>query len=105
MVEPVQGHQRPAEEIIQGDVYIAGDFDVAPDGKSILCVCPCGCGGMMRLRLYSEGTPHPEHTAWSWDGNRTQPTLLPSIRDVGGCRYHGFLRSGIWSFEGDSGVK
>lgn len=80
--------------------------DDVPDGAyrekdgRFLCVCPCGCGSMMALPINIE-----THPSWSFDGNWDAPTLAPSIRDMGGCYFHGFLRQGIWSFCEDSGVK
>lgn len=82
-----------------------GAFWIAESGTYIRLQCPCGCGTHMRLPLYPEGTPHPPVAAWSWDGNRTHPTLLPSIRDLSGCRFHGHLTSGVWTFQPDSGVE
>jgi hypothetical protein len=87
------------------DSVQAGDFCINENGTYILCVCPCGCAGMMNLKIYPEGTETVSHPAWSWDGNREHPTLKPSIRDLSSCRFHGFLTQGTWTFEGDSGVK
>ena len=66
----------------------------------ILFTCPCGCDNRMRLPLNTPGV----HPSWMWDGNREQPTLTPSIRDVNTCKFHGFLTAGVWSFVGDSGA-
>lgn len=35
---------------------------------------------------------------WTWNGNKEQPTLSPSIHcttERGGCGFHGFLSAGI----------
>lgn len=77
---------------------IAGAYTLS-DGY-ILFVCPCGCGSLSNLPIKTgEKTAH----SWSWDGNETQPTLSPSIRQMIGCKYHGHLIQGVWSFCEDSG--
>ena len=86
------------------DAAMAGDYRVDDDGKRILMICPCGCGSMMHLPIYAAGDAKPAPNAWLWDGNRERPTLSPSIRDLSGCRFHGFLQAGVWSFTGDSGA-
>jgi hypothetical protein len=66
-------------------------------------VCPCGCGQAAIIPVYRVGEPKPAPNAWTWDGNLETPTLAPSIRDMAGCKFHGHLRGGFWSFEADSG--
>jgi len=58
-------------------------------------MCPCGCGetGGIHFAPGDGGDPGPK---WNWDGNEEEPTLTPSILRTGGCKYHGFLTSGIW---------
>lgn len=74
------------------------------NGDTVRCVCPCGCGGFMRLPVYRPpAEAKPGTPSWSWDGNEEQPTLHPSIRDLGGCRFHGHLQAGVWTFCSDSG--
>lgn len=87
-----------------------GDWSFRDSGSGVvLLVCPCGCDSLMRLRTYMRGTP-PEATApgegprWAWNGDRGRPTLEPSIRDLGGCRFHGHLTDGEWTFAPDSGA-
>ena len=66
-------------------------------------ICPCGCGrpGYLPLKPAS-GEAEPETSPyWTWDGNKVQPTLSPSILRTHGCRFHGFLRSGHWESAGD----
>lgn len=53
--------------------------------------CPCGCGRDGYLPLKPRPSP-----SWEWDGNREAPTLKPSVLQVGGCRWHGWLRNGEW---------
>jgi hypothetical protein len=83
------------------DPVIAGSFCVNENGTYFLCVCPCGCGSMLNLPICT-GTKVDR--AWLWDGNREKPTLSPSIKDLGGCFFHGVLTQGVWTFTGDSGV-
>ncbi len=77
-----------------------GDHCVDVKGDYILCECPCGCGSFMNLPI---ATGPKQERKWQWDGNREMPTLAPSIRDLSGCRWHGFLERGIWTPCGDSG--
>ncbi|WP_081816764.1 DUF6527 family protein [Fodinicurvata fenggangensis] len=53
--------------------------------------CPCGCGREGYLPFKPEPSP-----SWLWDGNREAPTLRPSVLQIGGCRWHGFLTAGEW---------
>ena len=55
--------------------------------------CPCGCGKEGWLPVNGEGSPGP---SWEWDGNRERPTLAPSVLQLSGCRWHGWLRNGEW---------
>ena len=65
------------------------------------CICPCGCGAYRALPIYTG--KKPSYVSWSWNGNVEKPTLSPSIRDVSGCKYHGHLTDGVWTFCADSG--
>lgn len=83
------------------DDVTPGSFKIKEDGTYILCECPCGCGMLMNLPIYSDQkTVNP---SWHWDGDREKPTLSPSIRDLAGCKFHGFLQQGVWTFCPDSG--
>jgi hypothetical protein len=97
-------HRLRSEDLFDDDA-LPGSFHIKEEATHFHCICPCGCGGHMNLPIYREGTPKPAPNAWKWDGDRESPTLDPSIRDLSGCRYHGHLRAGWWSFESDSGVK
>lgn len=52
-------------------------------------ICPCGCGREGYLPFRPESSP-----SWQWNGDRQRPTLTPSILQVGGCRWHGYLTAG-----------
>lgn len=54
-------------------------------------VCPCGCRREGWLPFKPERSP-----SWEWDGSVEKPTLSPSVLQVGGCRWHGWLRAGVW---------
>lgn len=89
----------------QGDILeckIPGAFYIDVNPLSFKCICPCGCGTFMSLHIYYDSTPKPAYTAWSFNGDLLKPTLDPSIRDLAGCHFHGWLRNGEWSFAADS---
>lgn len=68
-----------------------GSYQFSASEDYLLFVCPCGCGSTACLSLdRAKQTP-----AWTWDGNRDQPTLHPSIRQMK-CGWHGWLRAGQW---------
>ena len=54
-------------------------------------VCPCGCGAVVLLPVSATG-----EGGWQWDGNVNLPTLAPSIQRTSGCKWHGYLRRGVF---------
>jgi len=111
---PVPARARTDEEMWGEDVR-SGDHCITvdpehPNYAHILCLCPCNCGSMMNLPLFRTGTPKemaPKNYSganWEWNGDVKRPSLAPSIRDLSGCHFHGHLRDGVWTFEGDSGA-
>lgn len=71
-----------------------GAFRLLGDGPDrftgMQFVCPCGCGDRITLDFDTfSGPPH-----WRWNGDRSSPTLTPSIQRLVGCRWHGFLTAG-----------
>lgn len=56
-------------------------------------ICPCGCGAHGCLPI-KKGVKEPQ--SWLWDGNMEAPTLEPSILRKAGCKWHGYLRNGIF---------
>jgi hypothetical protein len=103
-VTPVRATVVSHEEFWSDDVeHVPGM--VALNGETrILCVCPCGCGGVMNLPIRAAGAAKTEPIQWEIGGAPMAPTLDPSIRDLGACRFHGHLRDGVWTFEPDSGA-
>ena len=80
-------------DIRAADQAGAIEFREHPAGKvaGIAFRCPCGCGREGFLPI-GQG----KAVSWEWDGNRTRPTLTPSIRQRGGCGWHGWLAAGVW---------
>lgn len=79
------------------DLSPAGAVEWSRDGNgkvtNLHYLCPCGCGAVGNVPVNKEGKV--EH-AWAWDGNKELPTLAPSIQMLTQCRWHGFLRKGVW---------
>ncbi|EDX80485.1 hypothetical protein BBAL3_1642 [Brevundimonas sp. BAL3] len=73
------------------------DYCATSDGEStgFGFICPCGCGrqGYLPIRRAGEVEIGP---SWDWDGNQEAPTLTPSVLQVGGCQWHGYLTNGEW---------
>lgn len=63
-------------------------------------VCPCGCGEVDFIFVFTNkqmtpGKPPAPDRGWRWDGNKEQPSLMPSIHRLGAaCKWHGFLTKG-----------
>lgn len=66
----------------QGDEIAAIDY-----------ICPCGCGAHGCLPIKQDVT---NGAWWRWNGDTENPTLEPSILRKAGCRWHGYLRNGVW---------
>lgn len=81
------------------DLSEPGDFSYASnssDEVAGLCIkCP-GCGAESYLQFANTATTVEHGSKWSWDGNRIEPTLSPSVHSVGCCGWHGYLRNGKW---------
>jgi hypothetical protein len=89
-------HQKtPATRYLSHDAMWegpAGSFMI--DDKGLCFTCPCGC----------DDTRQIDFPRWSWDGNKAEPTIEPSIRCLSGCMWHGYLTHGIWTPCADSGA-
>ena len=73
------------------------DYDLSQPGRERRkCVfsCPRRPGEICEVLL--KPWPISDGKAWTWDGNREQPTLTPSINCNGpsGCGWHGFITAG-----------
>ncbi len=55
-------------------------------------VCPCGCQQIIHVPVSKQFDPK----AWDWNRDQVKPTLLPSIQVLSGCRWHGWLRDGMF---------
>lgn len=66
---------------------VAGAVEIRGTGMAFRCPCGCGLESWLTIRP----APSP---SWEWDGNREEPTLSPSVHNVG--HWHGFLRAGWW---------
>lgn len=75
----------------------AGSFtflnDTSGQIAAIDYICPCGCGAHGCLPIKQDVT---SGAWWRWNGDQEKPTLEPSILRKAGCRWHGYLRAGIW---------
>lgn len=71
-------------------------FMDTPEGPSLVFACPDGCGDVTAVPVSSPDRASEAATSWTWDGNREAPTLTPSINRLDGCRWHGFLKAGVW---------
>lgn len=92
------------ERIFDDDVPDGGFCFKSDEPRRVYLVCPCGCKQLMYLAIRRNGQARTgTEPQWEWDGNLDTPTLAPSIRDLGACRFHGFLRHGAWTFCSDSG--
>lgn len=70
------------------------------DGK-FWYICPCGCESKGGLPIRC--AEYQSRPSWEFDGNEECPTLAPSIRQINGCKFHGHLVKGVWTFCNDSG--
>lgn len=74
------------------------------EGVGVSFRCPCGCGTRLGISFSNplDGGPEVEGigNTWARTGNTFETlTLSPSIQraDPGGCRWHGFLRDGVFT--------
>jgi Family of unknown function (DUF6527) len=61
--------------------------------RSLYYMCPGGCAQIGHINVV---TPDGHTDGWTWNGNLEAPTLSPSIQMLGGCRWHGYLKNGVW---------
>lgn len=59
----------------------------------VMLACP-GCG---RVSGMTAGYPKPGTSpSWELSGDPAAPTMAPSINCVGCCKWHGYLRNGVF---------
>lgn len=87
-------------DFFENEERVAGAFEVNENGTRVVYVCPCGCGQDCSLPIAAVKVDR----AWEWNQNRKSPTLKPSIKQLSGCKFHGFLTDGMWTFCEDSGA-
>ena len=75
------------KDLPPGSAEWSHGFDGTISG--LIFVCPCGCGIVQHL-------PVSGNKAWKWDGDEVNPTLHPSVLNVGKCGWHGHLVKGEW---------
>lgn len=108
--DPIVATPLTHEAILASALRKPGAFAIAQDGSHMLACCPCGCDSLLRLPLHLKGvsssapTPSSSSPSWEWDMDSIHPTLVPSIRDVAKCFWHGHLTHGVWNPAADSGV-
>lgn len=76
------------------DSDIKGAFEFSSDKNHIIFKCPC-CGDVRSVPI---NTGSKREGAWLWDGNEEKPTLHPSIRFLSDCKWHGWLKKGVWEW-------
>lgn len=102
---PITATKVDHDRIFDDDVPDGAFCFKSDEPSRVYLVCPCGCKALMHLGIRRAGEPRSSTPQWEWDGNLKAPSLDPSIRDLGGCRFHGYLKRGVWTFCDDSGVK
>lgn len=86
-----------------GGEGITRDGEPVPErrGIGITFNCPCGCDELVFIPFRNplDGGPpwdsDPRRALWDRTGEDVETlTLTPSIQRLGGCRWHGWIRSG-----------
>lgn len=81
--------------------YYTRAADGNGEAAGIIYKCPCGCDTVSSIPFRADvDRPGP---TWNWNGDREKPDVNPSIKKLNGCKWHGFLRNGIWETCADSG--
>jgi hypothetical protein len=84
----------PATHVAGFDaLHTQGAYYFGDGHRTIIFICPCGCGQVLNLPIKPVGSSGP---GWEWNGHEEQPTLTPSIARQDGCHWHGFLTNGEW---------
>lgn len=91
-----------ANKVAVGELKNPGDYYLTvsgmPEGVSppsgIGFMCPCGCGDASWVAF--EGRYEWVGPQWKWNGSEDKPTLTPSLKKLGGCKWHGYLTDGVF---------
>ena len=87
-----------SESMRPGELYVVGNKHFQ---KWALFQCPCGCGDTIMLSLSAKRRP-----SWTvcidWLG---RPSLSPSVRQIGGCYSHFWLKQGRLKWCADTGKR
>ncbi len=78
-----------------GDFMLHTSIDSGEKVTGMVFVCPCGCGRKGGLQFDGPFVTQ-NRPKWVWNGNREKPTLTPSIQQLSGCKWHGFLTDGVF---------
>lgn len=81
-----------------GEIVIVGNENYQ---KWAYLKCPCGCGNITMLSLSTKRRP-----SWQVYLNWMMiPTVRPSVRDIGSCHSHYWIKKGKVYWCRDSGIK
>ncbi len=83
--------------LADGAAHWERDSAIGDDPDALSFVCPCGCKTVVGFLSVLKGPKMPGF--WQWDGDLIAPTLTPSIRRLDHCRWHGWLRAGVFTNE------
>lgn len=83
----------PTGELLCKKLAAGSSAWMRKEGKaSHFCfTCPCGCGMITALPVQPVS---PD--GWHWDGNEKSPSINPSIRQMQGCKWHGYVTKGVF---------
>lgn len=94
------------EERAYRDDLKAGDAAWAVDNRALQFMCPCGCGAVHAVMVYTPDKQEEDGAnGWMWNADKTKPTLLPSLglnpkdgkaTDGSGFHWHGHLVDGVF---------
>lgn len=80
-----------------------GEYQFMPNDSAdyiagIIFMCPCGCGEEGRIRFSNPSDPEREenYPTWTWNGDKDNPSLTPSIDRKNTCGWHGYLTNGVF---------
>jgi len=82
------------------DLANPGDFmfthNNAGEIVGMIEMCPCGCRALGSIAFKHAWRDPGERPVWEWNGSKDKPTLTPSVQRTEGCKWHGWLKGGVW---------